>query len=327
MEAETTGEQLGYLPRSPDQIRYLMGAWTLVAILFDVIGNILVLVICRSGRIKLDKTSVIIIRNLSVADIGYSIYMMSVLGSIMAANGLFNERWCVVLLYTGYCFVSADVYLLCFLNINKLVTLKSPLRAKFRSARYGHVIVATIWIVSISLSFTKTAFLLGTSNLDMTYQHLTYECVPVYTDNAVRWIMVVTTTVIVILIPLFVTVVTTILLFWHIHRVRGVQKQTIRTLLLVSTVFTVSYLPYAVTAVTQTVLVDETEFPGWFHLLYQISHNLLYLNYAANPLIYIFTIKSFRGIICETARKFWNYFKGQRSKVGVKVILVTVQSL
>ena len=309
---------------SSDDIRNLMLAWTAIAILLDIGGNLLVLWMCcrRESRIKLDKTSIIIIRNLSVADLGYSIYMTAVLSNISARRDLLDERWCALFLYSGYCFVSVDVYLLCCLNINKLATLRYPLRAKFRSARFGRAIVIIVWLSSVFFNATKAAILLATKSVSLTYQSLTYQCVPLYSSHPVGWSVVVMTTVIMVIIPLIATVITTFLLFRHVHRVKGLQKQAITTLLLVSIVFTVSYLPYAFTAITVSVLADQVSFPRWIHGFYQFSQNLININYAANPLIYFATIRSFREVIFERAVDIRRRFRKLSSRVNVRTIIV-----
>ena len=73
---------------------------------------------------------------------------------------------------------------------------------------------------------------------------------------------------------------------------RGLQKQTVATLVAISTIFVISFTPYAVMAIFEKLITPES------YVYYRrFAGTMLQLNIATNPIIYYVTVRSFRNFV------------------------------
>jgi len=128
--------------------RYCMILYCSIFIVVTLVGHTTVLVASiKYKAIKLDKISIILMRNLSVADLGMVGCAVVRALNIIHKDQIFGTVFCVMVLSAFYIFVFYDTTVICALNICKLSTLLFPLRARIRSAQTGHLIAALMWVV------------------------------------------------------------------------------------------------------------------------------------------------------------------------------------
>jgi hypothetical protein len=77
------------------------------------------------------------------------------------------------------------------------------------------------------------------------------------------------------------------------------------TLVAVSTVFIVSYLPRIVYTVVYNVFIDATFFVNISKYFNRFAVFVIYINYTANPLIYYRTVKSFTVFVDGMISRLW----------------------
>ena len=119
--------------------------WNQMTILFSVIGNTFVIyaTLCHKA-IKMDKMSIWIINNVCVVDISNScLVLLPSLISQYNGNWMFGESFCFIHYTYRYSFFLANIVLLNFLSLNKLLRCLYPLR-NLSSSRRQRVIVTVI---------------------------------------------------------------------------------------------------------------------------------------------------------------------------------------
>ena len=87
-----------------DAERYLFIIWTIITLIMCVSGNILVLVASiRYNAIKLDKVSVVLIKNLAIADVIYAVTkMIPTIANITWKRMVLGEIFCGIESYYWY---------------------------------------------------------------------------------------------------------------------------------------------------------------------------------------------------------------------------------
>lgn len=95
-------------------------------------------------------------------------------------------------------------------------------------------------------------------------------------------------------IPILVLLITTMGILTFVTKARGpVQKQTVLTLLLMSFIFFICMLPSVVYFATKNMLTQEQLSSAMFRRFYMSAVQIVSLNFAVNPIIYCFSIRSF----------------------------------
>ena len=259
--------------------RAFLTGWSIISVFLSLLGNTFVLVASKHGKaIKLDRVSIVLLENLVVADIGTSLFaILPCLIWVLILNperdySAYAKTWeSKVTLFLSLIFMGAGASLVSFLNCCKLFGLMFPLRARTWRYRDGYKIVAMVWI-----SLTLTA--LGTLIASL------------YLDYTVLTTMTVTGT----LLLLLVVLISTFGLLLKVHKARGLRKQGVFSIILVSAVFFVSYTPLCVSQLLDSIDgVDIGDLP--FRRLG--TFNLYYISCFSNPLIYYFTLKSFKEYV------------------------------
>ena len=241
----------------------------------SLLGNTFVLVASKHGKaIKLDRVSIVLLENLAVADIGTSLFAilpyligLNILNYGNGYSAYVQTLGSKIKLFFSLIFMSAGISLISFLNCCKLFSLLFPLRARTWRYRDGYKIVAMVWI---SLNLTALASL--------------------YLDFTVFLAMTVTGT----LLLLLVVLISTFGLLLKVHKARGLRKQGVFSIILVSAVFFVSYTPMSISQILDAINEARmSDLP--FRRL--VTFNLYYISCFSNPLIYYFTLKSFKEYV------------------------------
>ena len=278
--------------------RDLMAGWVLTAALVSLIGNSTVLLASlRHRALKLDKVSVALIEHIAVADIATALQCLGIFNDIVSEHFFVDEKYCrlyfALFTYIG----TVDVLLVCALNISKLTSLLSPFLARVRSSKNGHLIAAIIWLLaSPVLFFVKIHG--GTSPDSFYFRQATYRCAPNFTDPTIRTVIPILISTY-ILVPVFVVMLCTIALLRFVNRSRGLALQSVVTILSISGIYLVSYIPYAVDYLLETFGVKNMEFT-------RFAVYVSCLNLTMNPLIYYFSVKSYGDFIRNSVGRVVN---------------------
>ena len=267
--------------------------WSLLVAVISVSGNLIVLVSSlKYNALRLDKVTVTLIRNICVADLSFVAFILLTVGNIVGQDYQYGNFLC----FWSYCFAmsltATEMGLICGLNASKLVTLLHPLRASSRKTRTGKMIAGIVWILPFGWTFTVRVYNYLNDEITAYFDTPIFQCLPIiHTDLAATMVQV--GGVIFNLLPSLVLIVTTVWLFLFIHKTNGVHKCTILTLTLVSGVFLLAYGPYSV----GVFLYPSRQHSPQFMVFFRFAAFSTYLNYAANPIIYFITVRSFREFL------------------------------
>ena len=305
----TNGTNSTYLS---DLERTALVIWSITVSCISVTGNLIVLISSlKYGAIKLDKVSVILIRNLCVADLSYVVYILLTVGNIVQQEYQYGHFLC----YWSYCFAlsltATEMGLICGLNVSKLITLHDPLRARSRKTRTGRVIAGTVWSLSFGWSLTVRVYNYQTEEITAYFNNASFQCFPeIHTELADTLVKV--SGVIYNLLPTLILLVSTAWLFFFVSKTSGVHKHTVLTLALVSGVFLLAYGPYS----AAILFYPTNQHSPKFMIYFRFAVFSPYLNYAANPIIYFLTLRSYRDFIQMKVKRWMQKSEIRHVKVG-----------
>ena len=273
--------------------RFFMGAWCVLTFTMAITGNATVLTASlKYNAIKLDKISTTIIKNIALADFGYSIYIMCTLVTIICDEWVFGDILCQVTNYMHMFFGISEIYLICALNISKLHCLLFPLQAMSRSVERGRLIAMAMWSV-MPLFYLTPALFLGRV---LAFRHSYYRCEGYFEGPAN--IFPFFAAVLFVVMPMLAVLVAIVWLLYYVRTaIKGLQKQSIITLLLISLCYFCSYLPYAIYHILKAVVPRIEHNVAISIHFYRFALFMCYLNFSANPFIYIFSVKSFQQFL------------------------------
>ena len=297
---------------------YSLIAWSVIAGTMLLIGNFIVLVAdLKYHAIKLDKISVALMRNLAVADIGFTVFWIFLgIGTLIKEKCVYGDPYSVVIEILSFVCGGADMTLICALNISKLLTLMFPLQARLRTSRTGHIIASVIWVFWIVYHGGYTLF---ADNYSAVFVQYVLQCGASFQFNELRNNLL---GGIMSLLTLILTV-TTLWLLFYIGKVRGLQSQIVLTVVTVSTVYFLSYLPIMIATPLDVSIANEW---SWWLYYKRFSSYIMYTNYAANPVIYFYTIRSFGEFVRDKLLNRLNLFCS-RPVVQVEIIQNNTQHL
>ena len=281
-----------------DAERYLLLSWCLVVLLGCVVGNTIILLATLRGRvIKLDRTSVVLIKNIAVSDI-----LMGIVGVHPTLASLIHGTWPygTILCYTLH-FLQVPVYLsavllICGLHLSKLHTIIYPLHSLGRTSRTGHVICVIIWLLCLVAPVTQ----LITDYEGVVYEDRTYRCMYNFKDPAWKWLLPPISAVFSAL-PNILVAVTTAILVYLVRRVKGrLNRQGIMVALNVGCLYLLANLPLSVYLIIyknfNKSMSSEVDRFFDFHV-YRTAYFLVFLNCVCNFFVYFFSVKSFNMFV------------------------------
>ena len=267
--------------------------WTVAHLLLCLVGNIIVLISTAKFRaIRLDPVSVALIQHLAIADVSY---MFS--HAALALPGYVAKKWilggfmCGACTVMTYVFAITSMYLICLLNLNKMLTLKYPLKSILKRRRTGHILAACVWIWGAATVTITWLITIWKFEFRLNILH----CLELSEHEDIKQLIISTVT----MIPIGIIVITTLWLMRFVHRARGLQVQGAVPLVLVSIIFIVSWLPYGLYNAVIAFLPDDdiVKYARVLATTDVISVFIMYFNFSSNPVIYYFSVKSFKEFV------------------------------
>ena len=277
--------------------------WNSLIGFIAILGNTVVLISSiEYNAIHLDRVSIILIRNLAAADLGLGLSLIAVSVNPTIARGGkdFGSHLCVGFSLLAAMYLGASSNLLAGLNMNKVSVLLFPLRSTMRSFKRGYVYSGVIWVFTtllLTACFMYTMFSPDDYSVELNEYDL--RCTVKNPDISMRFLLT-SVQICFMIMPVVIVAVTTIWMGCFVRRVRGIQRQTIRTLLVVSITFSISLAPGIFFSVLSPALdldLNKIQSRKWYHTLRIVSPLAVCINCAANPFIYCVTIPSFGGFV------------------------------
>ena len=255
-----------------------LAGWSIISGVLSLLGNMFVIVASkRYNAIKLDRVSIVLLENLAVADIGTSLFTIlprvsDILIYDSSTNATLNTLQRKIIIVPSFIFLSISWILYPSLNCCKLFSLIYPLRARNLRFKHGYKIVLTIW------SF----FILLYSALRITEWII---------DNELFFYLAsIRISTIATPLLLLLTIVSTIALLLTVHKARGLGKKGAISISLVSAVYCVCYTPMCV-ILTFTSINGPGKFSPNLGVAFINFHSI---SSFSNPIIYYFTLRSFK---------------------------------
>ena len=105
------------------------------------------------------------------------------------------------------------------------------------------------------------------------------------------------------LVTLSVMLSTTAGLLWFVRRVRGLNRQSVMTLVLIAIVYFISFTPYGLLVLFTNILSPGQLGSLWFVRFIRLAVVMPWFNFAANPIIYYLSIRSFGDFVRNAVRR------------------------
>ena len=289
-----------YYEISSPTLRYSLATYCFVAATFATVGNIVVLTASiKYKAIKLDKVSIVLVRNIAIADLAYSIFVMLQVGLSLVWNswpyGNGHDSLCHLSTYLQHALAFTDINLICALNIAKLTCIIFPLYARLRTFKTGAIISGIVWVIA-------NIYPLQAVKRGVYFDYRSYRCAYTHTFDHWEYLDPVNISVF-LLLPTSIVFITTVWLLFYVKKVTGTNKQAVLTMLPVSIVFCLSYAPIGTYFVAEKWITENAEPRLYDDLLYTTLYRygmlVKFINNSANPIIYFFTIRSFREFVTK----------------------------
>ena len=304
---------------NPEQA--VLVTWTMLVALIAVAGNTFILVSSiRYNAIRLDRISIILIRNLAASDLGYGLCITTTPVLIITQRNVYGDLACYIISTLSHFFMGTSCIFLSALMASKISSLIFPLHSNIRRYRRGRHISYAIWILMVVfIAVTLTAALIP-GDFSVVYSSASFKCFSEFYQKGPLRIVAPIVAIIFFLLPLLVILVTTVWIICYVAKVRGIHRQAVITLMAISAAFVLSYLPTGVFYLLEEVLDQDAKSGYWFSALFRFSLQAANVNFMVNPLIYLVTIKSFAGYTKMLTGKFSVKFNRKRRRIGRRVV-------
>ena len=286
-----------------DVERYLLATYDLFVLLTSLFGDTTILIATtKYNAIKLNKTHIVIMQHLAVADLLMSVFnVFPIIVAAIANRWILGELLCRLHGLVKFWLYSVVLALTCSLTTSKLLTVKFPFYSRIWSAKSTHGVCLFIWVASLAI---LTDFADSFSN-DLYFSYVEYSCF-IIVESVPAWCVQLLKVVWSVLIVLIITVIlTSLLLVIEAKRAasrnnRAVRWEGILTVILTGAVVVVSF-----------GLILVFWFTPKIHYSVAITRSagiLFNLNVMANFFIYAMTVQSFREFLKEKLREIFGRF-------------------
>ena len=276
----------------PGQVeQYLLGTWTLSFSLLSVIGNSFVLRGIK--HLRLDRITKVFIKHLAVADILNSLGNLIIAWFQFTKITFFQDMALYCKFHTRYVYIlgSMDIFFVAAINVSKVHILVYPMDARSRQRLTGELIAAAGWLFHTTSQLIATIYSYVTNTGQGFFARSWYQCTILGMNKRLNFINV----LIGVVIPTITVLGSTIWMLQFVRRRVQGYWATILMPIMVSAVFFFSFTPFTITNVYRTNYEGQPELEQpWFILSARYAMCLVIVNYCANPLIYFFTIRSFK---------------------------------
>lgn len=274
--------------------RYFLIVWCFLVLLGSLVGNsIILLATVNSKTIRLDKASIVLIKNIAVSDMMMGMVgVHPVLASLIHGTWPYGTAFCYIFHYVQVPFYVSAVFLICGLHINKLYTVIHPLRYVSRSSRNGHIISAVAWL--LSTLFPVTQIIVDFKSV--MYVEKIYRCMYSYKNPLWEWLLPLVGTVCTAF-PNIMVGGTTAALIFLVRRTKGrFNRQGILTALHVGCWYLLANMPVSVEMLVfrniRQFMSSKADLFFDFYF-YRASYFMLFINCSCNVFVYYCSIKSF----------------------------------
>ena len=273
-----------------------LGIFCFFMTFFGLLGNGTVLYSCiRYNAIKLDKISLIFVKNLAMADILYTIFaIFPNFITFSARRWILGKGWCFVSAQLSFIPGLANILIVLCITLYRLVLVISPFQIT-RSIT-ARIIAGTIW--AIAIIFTISLYMVF--NLKSLFNPDNGTCISsIYDDPRLNAKITVSTfTILFVMVPmLLITVINVILCviaFRHsrstrilVDKRKNRRNKGLVMVCLLSGMFVASWLPYIINnsiKATTSVVSQQLEI---------LSFHCIFINSFGNPILYSLTNKRF----------------------------------
>ena len=270
--------------------RYFAILWSIVTAIFSIMGNLTVLVASiRYNAVTIDRISVTLLKHLAASDCGYGIFIILTLGYIIGEDNIYGDIVCYIITALSFYIMAVESIFLSLLNLSKLYCMICPLRSAVSSSRRkGHLICCIVWVV-VAVQLSTSLYLARGSPI--VYLPAALRCMTMKSSSATK-IFALVSTVVVTVIPFLVISVSAISLLYLVKRTNGsFHKRNLIALISISTVYFLSFMPTSLVMILRRIPAYSRN--SWMTRFYKAAFYAVHANFAANPLIYFLTIRSF----------------------------------
>ena len=297
--------------------RLALGGWQIFVILCSLFGDTTILVASMKYKaFKLHTIIVVFIQHIAVCDLLISLFnAIPNCVSVISNSDIPSLKYARA--FSGYFLFTVCSFLVGAMTLGKLLLLKYPLKTGCWSTREAHKLCAGIWIFS---TFTPILQLVVDKD-DIIFDFRVYSTMKKY-SSAVWKILSPIVTLLIFSAPNTVIIVSTILLLKEARKVATGSRESLRwqgiiTVVLTATVYTISFLPFAVYRMLEPFVEKDASVPGPFYLeFYRVACASLYFNVLSNFLIYSLSVTSFRRFLKTRFRLTAQFFFDTSSSQG-----------
>ena len=307
-----------------------------MSLILGLSGNLFVLYASTVHNvIKLDRMSVWIIKNLSVADIGNCVLVLTpnLITMYNERRWIFGRGFCYVNASYRFSFFVANVVLVNLLSFNKLLRCVFPLRNLHPSRRQrGLVTVFVVVMFSAPLLWICYGFVEKFNWIRITEYpdkiETSYNCISFVDAEAAgpfRYLLNMVMVTICNLIPCVSLLVVNLVLIMYAMKKshRNVNKKNLLVVILVTVSLLASFVPVYAAIIFRSVTGPEFE---------ELTWSLAYWSSWSNPIIYLLVNPSFRKFTVRRIR-FWLhrsrveqdqnlYYDVRKNAVSINVISI-----
>ena len=292
-----------------DTLKYFWAGYYILVVMSSWIGDIAILVgSIKYKAFKLHKFIVVIIQHIAVCDL-----MLSTGTELIRFVSLLFGKWvlgkflCQWFNYLQYYSSSASVFLVCTMTTSKLLLLKYPLRTSMATSKNANMLCGICWV----LAFIVPVTMLLVDEKDVSFIFGSYLCMYGFSSEIWHYLRPILA-VPLLFAPICLVIVTSINLLVIAKRValRGRENlkwQGIITTVLTAAVFCISYLPFCMFLMVESIL-DENLTSRVYDNVNRVAVAVNSLNIVSNFFIYSLTVHSFRTFVLSRLRSFSRLF-------------------
>ena len=295
-----------------DTLRYLWAGYYAFIVTSSWIGDTTILIgSIKYNAFKLHKVIVVIIQHIAVCDL-----MLSTGTDLMRLISVFAGKWvfgtflCQWFNHIEYYLKSASILLICTMTTCTMTTckvliLKYPLRFRCVSQKRAYLLCGSCW----ALSFTIPVAMLLVDANDVQILSTSYVCAYGFSSNI--WLFLKPILAFAFLFaPVCLVMVTSIYLLVIAKRVahRGKENlnwQGIMVTIVTAIVFCISFLPFFVFLLVESILGDNFSSLGVYGHIKRAAVSFYSLNVISNFYIYSLTVDSFRSFVLSRLQLFF----------------------